>query len=120
MGTAQVELWDMDFTDLDLTKQFPTRGQLNRLNLNHMATYQHPCGLWDLVTYAKQSGLLVKHEQLTLPLSVEDGKPPRTVVFAKAADPHGLSDSLRRFSDVDQRRWVDLGAGVPSDPPLMP
>ena len=120
MGTAQVDVWGMDFTDLDLTQEFPTDEELNRLNRNHHSVYKHPCGIWDRVTYAQASGLLVPHEQLTLPLAVEDGKPARTVVFSQAGQSLGLSENLRAFSTVEERRWVDLGAGVPAEEPIWP
>ena len=120
MGTKQVEIWDVDFTDKDLTREFPTESQIIRVHTNYCNLVNHPCGMLDCVNYSSRSGLIFPQEQFAVPLAVGSGKIPRVLMFGMAGESVGLTSPLAQLADVEGRSWIDIGFGVPDSPVIRP
>lgn len=119
MGTELVRYWQIDFTLRDLDNEFPEPKQLEALRQNYLALNAVPCGMADRVTYTSLTGLKCPQEQLALPLAVDDGKPPRTVMHARPGKSVGTNDRLVHAVDLGTRQWVDIGFGVPDHGPAV-
>lgn len=115
-GTALVERWGRDITGQRL---FATKSEEYRRAIaeNFNRVIAHPCGCYALNEYMSGRQRYVAVHVLYLPLSDAPGRPARIVGYSTETEKRSDNELL-----VDRRRtveaaWVDLGAGVPADPP---
>jgi len=108
---AGVELTGVNF----LTLIDPARRDLEERRLELLLA--HPCGTATLRAGRRVSGLVVQDRTVALPLRDNEGSVRLLVSSSEdmAADPAALDNRLTGFQ-ILERRYLDLGAGVPEMP----
>jgi hypothetical protein len=116
MGTAVVERWQRDLTGHYFGEGLP-KDQYDRLYIHGATVATHPCGLRQVGELRSSTGRTLTFEAVLLPLSVDAGRPPRLVVFSHMRNQLQRQEHSDRFSKPGTRWWLDLGAGIPQEPP---
>lgn len=116
MGTALVQRWQRDDTGQVFGAQLDADSRLKVVNIARKIT-QHPCGLLQHGVLGTSSGREAVFEGVLLPLIAQAGAPPRIVVYSVMLDALDREEHGSTFASVGKRCWLDLGAGVPSEPP---
>ncbi len=114
MGTRFADLWNLDLTGQDaFTAVTPKVAAAGRQNVARVLS--HPCGIVTIGLFSLKSRDDLAMEHVTLPLSNDSGRPPRTLGFVQnLRPPYPLVDDR---PDVARRRWIDIGFGVPAAKP---
>jgi hypothetical protein len=117
MATELVTIWGKDFTGMAVEEVFsPEVAQ--RYLADPWACHTHSCGLWERGRFGDMRDRVVTLEMMYLPLAPDGSKAPRLIgVLAWT----GLSTeraSRRGLIAIEDRRWVDVGFGIPSIPPV--
>lgn len=77
----------------------------------------HACGIVTIGRFWLKSRDELAMEHVTLPLSNDAGRPPRTLgLVQNLRPPFSLADDR---PDMSQRRWIDIGFGVPATKPAQ-
>ncbi|MBX7199952.1 MAG: PAS domain-containing protein [Rhodospirillaceae bacterium] len=116
MGTRTAEFWGQDLTGQDcFAAVSPRIATAGRRNLRTVLS--HPCGIvtWGLFTLKSRGEIGM--ENVILPVSNDPGKPLRILGFGQEMRPP-LPEGDDR-PDMAQRRWIDLGFGVPAAKPAQ-
>ena len=116
MGTRFADLWNLDLTGQDaFTAVSPKVAAAGRHNVGQVLA--HPCGIVTIGLFSLKSRDDLAMEHVTLPLSNDSGRPPRTLGFVQNLRlPYPLEDDR---PDVARRRWIDIGFGVPAAKPAQ-
>lgn len=116
VGTEIVTIWGKDFTNLSVEEAFSD--QVAALYLSApRACIGNACGLWEVGLFGDTRQREVTLELMYLPLEVKPGRSPRLAGFLNW---HGTSDipaSRMGLIALTQRRWIDIGSGVPPTAP---
>lgn len=116
MGTRAAEYWNRDITGHDmfglLSPKIATAGRRN------MATVlSHPCGLISVGVFTIASRDELAVESVVVPTANDPGRPPRILGFVQhLSAPFPVEDDRH---DIAERRWLEIGAGVPSRRPAQ-
>ena len=113
-GTRLVAAWQHDFTGTEMHEG--ARAQYKARSVSNMRlAVERPCGHFGLYQFGKAGGQIMVAEYTSLPLAVQSGRPSRLVclITPKGEQVEGRVASVK----VTALTWVDIGAGVPSDPP---
>lgn len=116
VGTEIVTIWGKDFTKLSVEEAFSDKVAALYLAAPR-ACIGNACGLWEVGLFGDTRQREVTLELMYLPLEVQPGRLPRLAGFLNW---HGTSDivaSRMGLIALTQRRWIDIGAGVPSPAP---
>lgn len=116
MATELVEIWGDNFTGRAVEDVFAADVASKYLANPHMCLTE-PCGLWEKGLFGNIKGRQVSLEILYLPLSVAEGKPARLAGILASAETTLKAASRRGMIAIEDRRWVDIGSGVPGDQP---
>ncbi len=114
-GTRLVEAWQRDFTGTEMHDG--TRAQYKARSVDNMLrAVEQPCGHFARYHFGKVGGGLLVAEYTSLPLAVQPGRPPQLVCYIA---PQGKEQAQGAVNSVKvtEATWVDIGAGVPSEPP---
>jgi len=119
VATAIVERWGVDLTGKSM---FSARLPMKRNDtlFNYHSLIDHPCGLLSVNNTKTSVGRAVVSETLSVPLSVTAGRPKRLVTYSRLMTPMDEGEKSKEVADYAHQTWVDIGAGVPDDAPLMP
>lgn len=116
MGTGLVERWGKDKTGETMGEGQPDSIR-EALYANTRQVILHPCGLRSEIELAANSGSEMVIEAVTLPLSVEAGKPGRLVAYSALMQTLKHGEHSERYKRLGNVEWIDIGAGIPRDPP---
>lgn len=118
MGTGLVERWGRDKTGEAMGEGQPESIR-QALYENTRRVISTPCGLRSEIELAASSGSEMVIEAVTLPIGVEAGKPGRLVAYSALMRKLEYGEHSERYKSLANVEWIDLGAGVPDDPPTM-
>jgi len=118
MGTALVERWGKDKTGEAMGEGQPSDVR-EALYSNTRLVIATPCGLRSEIELATSSGSEMVIEAVTLPIAVEPGKPGRLVAFSAVMRKLEYGEHSQRYKSLANVDWIDIGAGVPDDPPMV-
>lgn len=119
VGTEVTSRLDANLTGANLLDFVPQEIRLQCARDMHEMGYR-PCG-WQarhVTRYA--SGLVSYVQTLYLPLRAPQGQPPRILGMHRSEEPTGFgdkSDSTIFGAGFDRMIWIDIGFGVPGQPP---
>ncbi len=114
MGTRVAEYWNRDITGHDIfALMAPKVAAAGRRNM--AAVLGHPCGLITVGVFTIASRDELAIETVIVPVANDPGRPARILGFAQhLTAPFPVDDDRH---DVAERRWLDLGAGIPPRKP---
>lgn len=115
-GSALEKRWGADLTGQEMAAHRPRslRVQLHEV-MNTVAS--HPCGYFSWSRYVTSLQRLVDVHIIRLPLSIQAGRPNRTVNFTVQAYVLGPEEFAAENFESMHNTWVDIGAGLPATPP---
>ena len=113
LGTRLVELWGRDITDQDWLGELPPR-RADSWRRNAQAVLDHPCALYSFRFFRLRERSDVDMEVLNLPAANDPSRPRRLIKFIQEVRP--VPYSLAEDGPAE-RRWLDLGFGVPGRGP---
>ncbi len=116
MGTDLVERWRRDDTGKEFGGRLPPEAKARVVNAASRVAL-HPCGILQHGVLGTSAGREASFEGVLLPLAVDAGAPPRIVVFSVVLDSLEREEHGNQFASAGERWWIDVGAGVPSEPP---
>lgn len=119
MGTQLVERWRRDDTGKVFGAHLDQEARERTLIIARAVT-GHPCGVLQHSAMVTSTGREAAFEAILLPLAVEPHRPARMIVYSSVIDALGREEHGQRYSAVGERRWLDIGAGVPTQAPLQP
>jgi hypothetical protein len=114
-GTQVVGRWRADRTGQSWleTKPEPKR-PIVFANMRDCAG--QPCGVWAKSSAVTRSGRSARQENLTLPLAVQRGRPPRLVLLSSVLEGNSTPDDPYDHTAKGSISWFDVGFGVPNHP----
>ncbi len=116
-GSVLADFWQGDFTRRDIhegsREKYKARSFKNMNNVIGL-----PCGHYLRLLFNTSLGTKLSSEYLTLPLGVNPGRAPRLVCFVKPEIQNERIEPMTRTIEAQEPRWIDIGAGVPAEPPL--
>jgi hypothetical protein len=116
-GTELVERWDVDLTGDDIHRA--RRGPITERSLSNMRhVVEHPCGCLVRISYSTSKARLLHSELIQLPLAVQEGRAPRFACYVQKDVGQDWEETAVRYMETHGMFWVDIGAGVPTEPPL--
>lgn len=119
IATAIVERWGVDLTGKSMfSAHLPMKREDTLFNFHHII--DHPCGLLSVNNTKTSVGRAVVSETLALPLGVVAGRPKRLLTYSRLMNPLDQGEKSKEVADYTHQAWMDIGAGVPNDTPLMP
>ena len=118
MGTKVVERWGRDKTGESLGLGQPP-SIYNALLENARTAASFPCGFQTVIKVAVNNGAEMSLEAIALPLKVKAGRPDRVVAYSEALQTLKYGDQSERYIDLPDGTWIDIGVGVPEEPPLV-
>lgn len=118
MGTGLVERWGKDKTGEAMAADQPEEIR-DALYHNTHQVIATPCGLRSEIELAASSGSEMVIEAITLPLVVAPGKPGRVVAFSALMRNLEYGEHSKRYKSLSNVQWLDIGAGVPDQPPSI-
>lgn len=119
IATAIVERWGVDLTGKSMfTAHMPMKREDTLFNFN--SVIDKPCGLLSVNNTRTSGGRAVVSETLSLPLSVLPGRPKRLINYSRLIDPMEEDERSEEVAAYEHQEWIDIGAGVPDETPLMP
>lgn len=78
----------------------------------------HPCGSWNLIETVTSSGRIVLNEAVGYPLRGSDGRADQLLFQSNDVEgklrAYQRTDIVATHRQVRERRFIDIGAGVPS------
>ncbi len=117
MGTSRALIWGEDPTGKDYLLLVP-RHMRPTASRNMTTIMDHPCGMTCVADYVTPNGRELTMEHIAVPVANDAGLPPRLLNFAAEVSTTGYNDSRGEFKAISQRRWIDVGAGIPAKPPV--
>lgn len=115
-GTVLDERWTARLTGKDLHDGLPAI--IRRRSLSNMRRIvSKPCGYLARNIYTTSLDRDVTADLVQLPLAVRDGRPPRIVCLSLMRRDDDMDETVAGFR-TEALEWIDLGAGVPPDPPV--
>jgi hypothetical protein len=115
-GTALDERWTARLTGKDLHDGMSAT--VRRRSLSNMRQIvAQPCGYLARNVYRTSTDRDVIADLVQLPLAVQAGRPPRVVCLSLMQRDDDMEETVADFH-TEALAWIDLGAGVPRDPPL--
>lgn len=118
MGTGLVERWGKDKTGEAMGEGQPEHVR-EALYSNTRLVIATPCGVRSEIELAANSGSEMVVEAVTLPIGVEPGRPGRLVAYSALMRKLEYGEHSQRYKSLANVEWIDLGAGVPGDPPMV-
>lgn len=118
VGTEIVMIWGKDFTKLSVEEAFTADLAATYL-ADPRACIPNACGLWEQGIFGDTRGREVILELMYVPLKVQSERPARLGGFLNW---HGTSDtaaSRMGLIALTRRHWIDIGAGIPTNPPKV-
>lgn len=115
MGTRFVELWGEDITGNDRFALMPPRVATAARD-NVARVLAQPCGMCNFGVHAMLARADLQIESVLLPALNDTGKPRRVLGFGQEV-PARLSGDGVPLVEVVSREWLDIGFGVPAEPP---
>lgn len=114
-GTRLVGAWQRDFTGTEMHDGAGTQYKARSVG-NMLRAVEQPCGHFGRYHFGQVGGGTAVAEYTSLPLAVQPGRPPRLVCYIA---PQGKEQAEGAVCSVKvtEATWVDIGAGVPTDPP---
>jgi len=120
VGTRLVEQWRHDRTGTMMAfgRHPALAGEVRQMTGLLLET---PCGIRHLGAMQTNLNRRLECETLTLPLGVDDGKPPRLARCCMILESLQRDEALTGFGAEAKRQWIDLGRGIPAlSAELMP
>ena len=115
-GTALDERWTIQLTGRDLHEGLPDKvRQRSMANMRRIVT--QPCGYLARNVYTTSLNRAVTDDLMQLPLGVRAGRPPRVVCLTLMERDEDMGETVSSFH-TEALAWLDLGAGVPKNPPI--
>ena len=118
MGTGLVDRWGKDKTGEAMGADQPEAIR-EALYSNTRDVITTPYGLRSEIELAASSGSEMVIEAITLPLIVAPGKPGRLVAFSALMRNLEYGEHSKRYKSLSNVQWINIGAGIPHQPPLM-
>ena len=116
MGTVRTQMWGADLTGRDIVSLMSP--QVATPARKNMATsLLHPCGMYYVVNVVTPSGREAITKHITVPAANDPGYAQRLVNFAEEISILAYTDPRPVIQDISERRWIDVGVGVPTKPP---
>lgn len=116
-GADLVDRWGRDFTGRDIHQGMSAAVREWSLSNLHRMIGQ-PCGGIIRMSYDAPQWRLVEEELIVLPLAVKTGRPPRFVAYVVQGAHRKWDLPPEEVTRTHSAEWVDIGAGVPPDPPI--
>ncbi len=117
-GTGLVDLWKVDLTGKEV-REFIDEDQANRLTTDMLKCAFKPCGIWEVSTLRTTSGRVVGWEMVTLPINLGEPNRFRIARYHNMLEPTEKGERIQDILHFQRKEWVDVGAGLPADAPLM-
>lgn len=117
-GTGLVDLWKVDLTGKEV-HEFIDPDQANRLTTDMLKCAANPCGIWEVSTLRTTTGRIVGWEMVTLPLDLGEPNRYRIVRYHNVLEPTEKGERIQDILHFQKKEWIDVGAGIPADAPLM-
>lgn len=117
-GTELVEVWQSDLTGKNVA-EFITPDQAKRLTTDLVICAKTPCGIWEISTLKTTTGRTIAWEMVTLPIELNDPKRYRIARYHNILEPTAKGELVADIMHFQQKRWLDIGSGVPDADPLM-
>lgn len=117
-GTAVISRMKTDITGVDLRTTTPTNQSFDVLR-DFKLMLSQPCGMYHVAHNQHPSGKIARLETLTLPIAPDRRTLPKFVCVNHMMETVGYdaedgSDGLKFLKELEERRFIDLGWGVPS------
>lgn len=117
-GLELVERWGADRTNADIAAhRSPTFQKKVRTLMTPIVS--HPCGYHSHSTYSTTRGRMMDAHYIGLPLAVQNGRPPRMLAYTCEYGVPKQGEVAWDQFDILAQGWIDLGAGVPSEEPIV-
>lgn len=117
-GTGLVDLWKVDLTGKEV-QEFIDEDQANRLTTDMLKCAETPCGIWEVSTLRTTTGRTIGWEMVTLPLDLGEPDRYRIARYHHILEPTKKDELIQDILHFQQKEWIDVGAGLPADAPLM-
>ena len=118
LGTGMVDRWKVDFTGGDLMAMFAEDARVNILS-NFRNVVEHRCGFVGDLIAVLEGRAAVAEDMIQLPLSIKPERPPSVIGFANRNKDREGPDAYEEVASTNRGEWIDLGNGVPSNPPYV-
>lgn len=116
-GVELIERWGADYTGQDLN-QGRREPIVERAVSNMTKVVSQPCGWLIKLSFSTSKSRLLHSELIQLPLKVQEGRPPRLISYSQKDVGAEWEETAVRYMETHGMHWVDVGAGVPADPPF--
>lgn len=111
MGNSLVARWQEDFTSSFLESHIASANQ-TRFRSDLECVCRHLAGARAAGEIRTEMHRTMHYEMVLLPLAVDDGKPPRCVVFCDNLGDLDYRDRYMEFPWPPKLTWIDIGAGA--------
>ena len=119
MGSDVASMWGSDLTDTEIVSTYGKQ-IADQLYSDYFELLPIPCGLFERKESVQTSGLTVTFERYALPLQMQNVEFGRIIVahefLQNESFEMGPDDNIL-ISHTSDRRWIDLGYGVPEREP---
>jgi hypothetical protein len=116
-GTELATHWGRDFTGVEIHDIRPPDFKARSVSNMHNVV-GHPCGILLKLYFSTSKGRKMQSDLIQLPLGVQPGRPPRLVCYALAEASRAWEETVARYLETLQLKWLDIGAGVPAAAPF--
>ncbi len=117
-GAELIAHWGVDRTGEDLASHRSKRLQEQILSINKIIV-RHPCGYTSHSTYTSSRERVLDVSIVRLPLTVQEGRPPRVIACVHENDSLGDGEYGWEKYKIEEHGWLDIGAGIPPQPPIQ-
>jgi len=115
-GADLVERWMRDFTGHELHEgRLPEFKKRSLSNMSYVV--DQPCGYLLRLSFSTSTGRKMSSDLVQLPLAVSPGKPRRVVCYSHLHEGPVWQETVAKYLETHRSTWLDLGAGVPGEPP---
>jgi hypothetical protein len=118
-GTGLADVAGVDVTGRNVIDIAATETMAEQLWTLQDAAARHPVGLASTKLCATVSGRNIAVEDVELPLTPFPGGPPCLVCYVAQIETADYQHRTFKLLSYTTARWIDIGWGVPSSPPLV-
>jgi hypothetical protein len=116
MGTGLVQRWRHDLTGRLFGGHLDVDAR-EKLRATMAILAELPCGMRQMGRLGSSVGRALSFEAVSLPLAVDPGRVPRVTIFSQILGDMDENEHSNQFRAAGNREWLDLGWGVPPEPP---
>lgn len=116
-GTDEVKRYGFEVTGRNYLDFVPDERKAEALQ-TFETMLSHPCGSWNLIETVTSSGRVVLNEAIGYPIRGTDGRADQLLFQSNDVEgklkPYQRKDVVATHRQVLERRYIDIGAGLPA------